>query len=101
MQVGRVIYNMSEEDTTDFSDLKEELKTADIEQLSNIVDEVKDDDIGESNFEMKNVYSSIPPSDYIWLQGIANHFGTSKSFIVKRIIYNARVRDEFDETELI
>lgn len=101
MQVGRVICTMSEEDTTDFSELKEKLKTADLNEVSNLVDNIEDGELESDNFEMKNVYTSIPNSDYIWLETLAARNGASKSFIIKRIIHNARVREAFDAKELI
>jgi hypothetical protein len=51
--------------------------------------------------EKEDVYTSLTPADHMWLKKTAKRMGETKSGALRRLVYNARMRDAFDEERLI
>jgi hypothetical protein len=69
-----------------------------------MVDTRDTDDSALSEFETENkspdkqkIYSKIPKSDDEWLEEKAHELGGTKSEIIRRLVYQARLKDSDEE----
>jgi len=53
------------------------------------VEEISD---GESH-EKKKAYTKLPPSDKIWVKEKAKQLGGTESEVLRRLVYQARLKD--------
>lgn len=60
-----------------------------------------DSEVKQEKVDREQVYTSLAPSDKMWLKNTANRMGCSMSEAMRRLVYNARMRDTFDEEKLI
>lgn len=60
-----------------------------------------DSAVSNEKADKVKVYTSLVPADAVWLEEISNRMGVTRSEAIRRLVYNARMRDAFDGEELI